>query len=327
MSYAESGDELEEVAATWAVRLDRGPLSEQDQRALDTWLAGDTRRLGALVRAQAVWCDIDRLAAMERAGIDTSLPPVRQRDWRPWRLAACMALALVCVGGLISSYLYEFAGREQARLGEIRRIVLQDGSVVVLNTDTVMQVRYRADERDIYLRKGEASFQVAHNRARPFIVHAGPVSVRAVGTSFAVRERSGGVLVTVAEGVVEVARKSGSGAGSLDRRYLRRDYQLLAAPDQPLKTTALSDELVARELSWREGLLMFNGETMGEAVKEVNRYSPTPVVIDDPRLAQRAFVGVFQAGDAKSFATAAAAAFNARMTESPDGAIHLQSGG
>jgi transmembrane sensor len=323
MTYAETGDELQEVAAAWAVRLDRGDLTGQEQQDLEAWLDGDVRRVGALARAQAVWCDIDRLAALDRAGVDPMDLPARRMTWRPWRQAAATVAALLVVAGAAAGWMHTYAGREDARVGEIRRMVLSDGSVVVLNTDSIVQVRYHAHQRDIFLRKGEASFQVAHNRSRPFVVHAGGVSVRAVGTAFAVREGSHGVLVTVAEGVVEVARKSGARTTSADASFVHRDQQVVVAPGAPLRPQALSDEAVSRRLSWREGLLMFDGETLGQAVVEVNRYAPTRVVIDDPALAKRAFVGVFQAGDSRAFAKAAAVAFNAHAEQDEDGAIHL----
>jgi transmembrane sensor len=194
----------------------------------------------------------------------------------------------------------------------------------VLNTDSVVQVCFHKDRRDIILRKGEASFQVAHDAFRPFVVHADGVAVKAVGTSFAVRENPNGVMVTVAEGVVEVARPQDD---KVERHYVGRDRQLVALKSKPLRAPAVvSETQVSRQLAWREGLLMFDGETLGQAASEVNRYTQTPVVIDDPRLAGRAFVGVFQVGDVRAFARAAASAFDAPVAQKDDGSIHLGAG-
>jgi transmembrane sensor len=323
MSFAETSADIQSAAAAWAVRLDRGRLSEAEQRELDAWLEADVRHLGALARAEAIWCDLDRLAAMDRAGIESVPARPRRLDWRPWRAAAAFALAAVFAAGLGGVGYDRFAGREASRVGEIRRLVLDDGSTVVLNTDSVVQVRFRKDRRDIILRKGEASFQVAHDAFRPFVVHADGVAVKAVGTAFAVREGPKGVLVTVAEGVVEVARPR-KAAKPAERRYVARDNQVVALNAAPLKQAPVSDTQVARRLAWREGLLMFDGETLGQAATEVNRYTQTPVVIDDPRLADRAFVGVFQVGDVRAFARAAATAFDAQVAQKDDGSIHLE---
>lgn len=326
MSFAETSDDIQSAAAAWAVRLDRGDLTPAEQAELDAWLEGDVRRVGALARAEAIWCDLDRLAALDKAGVESAPVIHRKVNWQPWRAAAGFAFLAVMALGAGGVGYDQLAGRESSRVGEIRRLVLDDGSTVVLNTDSVVQVRYHRRQRDIILRKGEASFQVAHDKSRPFIVHANGVSVKAVGTSFAVREGSGQVLVTVAEGVVEVARKD-KASKTVERSYVSRDRRLVAANARPLKPSVVGEGQVSRQLAWREGLLMFDGETLGQAASEVNRYSQTPVMIDDPALAKRAFVGVFQVGDVRSFARAAAVAFDARVAEKDDGSIHLEAAG
>jgi transmembrane sensor len=189
----------------------------------------------------------------------------------------------------------------------------------------VVQVRFRKDRRDIILKKGEASFQVAHDAFRPFVVHADGVAVKAVGTAFAVRAGPKGVLVTVAEGVVEVAQQK-KASKAVERRYVGRDNQVVALNAVPMKAAQVSEGEVSRRLAWREGLLMFDGETLGQAASEVNRYTQTPVVIDDPSLADKAFVGVFQVGDVRAFARAAATAFDAQVVQKDDGSIHLGAG-
>lgn len=330
MSFVETSDDVQSAAAAWAVRLDRGDLTPAEQQELDAWLEGDVRRVGALARAEAIWCDLDRLAALDKAGVESAPVAPRKVDWRPWKAAAGFALLAVMTAGVGGVGYDHLAGRETSRVGEIRRLVLDDGSTVVLNTDSVVQVRYHRHERDIILRKGEASFQVAHDKTRPFIVHADGVSVKAVGTSFAVRENPTAVLVTVAEGVVEVARPQKAAPGAprtVERSYVSRDRQLVATSARPLKPAVVGETQVARQLAWREGLLMFDGETLGQAAAEVNRYTQTPVTIDDPALARRAFVGVFQVGDVKAFARAAAAAFDAHVAEKEDGSIHLEADG
>lgn len=326
MSFAATSDDVQSAAAAWAVRLDRGGLTPAEQHELDAWLEADVRHVGALARAEAIWCDLDRLSALDKAGTESAPPAPRRIDWQPWRAAAAFALVAVIGAGAAGAGYDRLAGREASRVGEIRRLVLEDGSTVVLNTDSVVQVRYHKHQRDIILRKGEASFQVAHDKSRPFIVHADGVQVKAVGTSFAVREGPSAVLVTVAEGVVEVARtqKAANNGTSVERSYVSRDKQLVATAARPLKPAVVGETRVARQLAWREGLLMFDGETLGQAASEVNRYTQTPVMIDDPALAGRAFVGVFQVGDVKSFARAAAAAFDAHVAEKEDGSIHLE---
>jgi transmembrane sensor len=321
MSSVIEEDDIEDVAAQWVLRQDRGELSPEEQRDLDAWLERDSRHRGAFVRAQAMWVDLDRIAALN-AGRPTSDQPVVQR--MPLMRAA--AIAGICFAAALSAFGVSrayLAGRETTDLGEIRRITLNDGSAVALNTSSVMQVKFEREQRRIVLRRGEASFQVSHDEQRPFIVQAGDVSVRAVGTAFTVRLREdGGVGVVVTEGVIEVTRADGSSDTYRQKERVSRNHEVIAETRQPIETAALSQSEVARRLAWEEGQLVFDGEHLEQAAAEVNRYAPIPVVIDTPRLAGKSFVGVFRTGDARAFAQAAAAAFDARVYEDA-GILHL----
>ncbi len=318
-------------AAAWAVRLEAGDLTDADRHDLEAWLEGDVRHVGALVRAQAVWVDLDRVAAL-KAGHARHLEIVseradrsRVRDWTRrltgrLQLAAAAAVVLLCA--LSFGVWQHFDGRLVSTHGEVRRVALSDGSTVILDSDSIVQVKFKAGERTVFLRKGEASFQVAHDTARPFIVHADDVAVRAVGTSFAVQLQSDKVSVTVAEGTVLVKRPLGG--GQQERHYVSRNGALVAQAARPMKTSLLTGEDVARQLAWRDGQLDFNGETIAQATAEVNRYSARPVIVDDPRLGQKTFVGVFRMGDSKAFADTAATAYDDRVIEQEDG-LHIVS--
>jgi transmembrane sensor len=313
-------DEADAAAATWIVRLDGGELTESERRELDEWLAASPRHLGAFVRAQAIWADADRVAAMDagRTAVSDSAAPRRGFTHRLRMLAAASVAAFLIAGGIVASV--HLTGREGTRFGEIRRLTLSDGSTLVLNAQSVVQVKFEKNERRVLLRSGEASFQVAHDVQRPFIVEARDVAVKAVGTSFTVRLQSAAVSVTVVEGVVEVMRPTETKVEEV--KVIGRNRELIAPTARPMAATPLTDQQITRQMAWQQGLLMFDGERLSQAVAQVNRYSPTPVVIDSDRLAQRAFVGVFRVGDARAFANAAATALGAHVHEEGDG-LHL----
>lgn len=317
MSRSERNNDIDDIAAEWAVRRAEG-LSSGDRRKLDAWLERDSRHLGAFVRAEAVWLDLDRIAALQQGGSRTF---VRRRPlWRnAWIVSAAASVLLAVLAG--GGFVYEhFAGRYAAGNGEVLRVALDDGSTVMLNTDSVMHVRFGEHERRILLRRGEASFDVAHDVTRPFVVQARDVSVRAVGTQFAVRMMAETVAVTVTDGVVEVQRSDDD--PTEPRHLIVKNDRVVAAPARPMVEKQLSASEVKRELSWRNGLLMFDGETLAAAAAEVNRYASKPVTIGDPALAREKFIGVFRIGNSRAFARAAATAFDAQVTEGPD-AIRL----
>lgn len=317
MSGAERTNEIDELAAAWAVRVAEG-LSAAEQRELEAWIERDSRHLGAFVRAQAIWQDLDRVAALQPGTVPAlggARPPRRERTrWLAAAAAAAVVAVLTASGALYDHFL---AGRYAAGDGEVLRVSLDDGSTIMLNADSVIQVRFSEHERRVLLRSGEASFEVAHDVTRPFIVEARDVTVRAVGTQFAVRMREQVVAVTVTEGVVEVQRTAEDGPGQ--RQLIVRNDRLVAPPEKPIVEEKLTSAEVARDLSWRDGLLIFDGETLAAAAAAVNRYATKPVTIADPELASEKFVGVFRIGNSQAFARAAAAAFDAELAESSDG--------
>lgn len=306
------------VAAAWVVRMDRGELTAAESAELDAWLAADSLHMGAFVRAETMWVNANRVAALDR-GRQSPLRLVRQRHWLVAASIAALAL-IVGIAGIGTAY-DRFAGREHTEIGEIRRITLDDGSTLVLNTESLVQVKFAAHERRIVLRRGEATFNVAHDASRPFIVQGRNVSVKAVGTSFTVRLRQADVAVTVTEGVVEVLRPVETGSAP-EMQRVSRNRELIAQDSQPLTPEPLSESEVSRRLAWQEGMLVFDGERLADAIAEVNRYSPRPIRIDSERLREQAFVGVFRVGDARAFANSAAAAFKARVEERHD-ELHL----
>src|SRR5688572_796460 len=104
MNSVARNDDIEDTAAEWVVRLDRGALSEAEQRELDSWLEASTRHRGAFVRAQAMWVDLDRVAALQagRAPLD---PPAERP---PWLRAASFAGALLAAGVVLTLALGSF---------------------------------------------------------------------------------------------------------------------------------------------------------------------------------------------------------------------------
>ena len=310
----ESSD-IDSAASRWAIRVAEGPLGADQQRELDAWLQGDPARLGAFVRAQAAWADVDRIIALDAgARVLQSVTRVERRPWIPFATAA--SLALLVLAGLFGYS--RFAGRVATGRGEVLQMALADGSMLTLNSDSVVQVRYEKTFRRIVLRRGAAFFQVVHNPKRPFVVEAGDVSVTDIGTAFAVDRDGNHVAVTVSHGSVRVDDRSDRGD---KQRYIRRDEQFVAAPTGSRKVALTSNE-VSQQLAWRKGLLVFEGRPLGLAADEVSRYSSVPVVIDDPILARAEFVGVFHMGDSRGFANAAARAFNGQVSLS-DGTLHV----
>jgi transmembrane sensor len=317
------------AAAEWAVRLHERALTQEEQIGLDRWLAADTRHRGALLRARAVWTDLDRLAALTGSSRD-SLPD------EPQAVAASQQVSpqhfghrrRVLVAGMAALFLgtgtWWTVRRDKtyrSKLGEIQRVTLSDGSHMVLNTDTEATVRFDQALREIELASGEGLFQVAKDRARPFIVRAGSLSVRAVGTIFSVRSVGQRVDVTVTEGVVELI--DGADFGGQVIRRLAANEHATVMETREVQVQSIAHDEAERRLAWRDGLVEFAGERLIDAVEEINRHNHRHIVVDDPALASRPVVGLFRANDPDGFAATVATALGAQRVEA-DNAIHLR---
>ncbi|MBI1685550.1 FecR family protein [Caulobacter hibisci] len=317
MTERESAADIEACAARWVVRVDQGELPAGETAELESWLAGDPRRLGAYVRAQAGWTLLDRARVL--GGEATTPAPARPPSRRALLAGGGVAAAAACIAALFVPRL--LAARYGTAVGEIRRVPLADGSMAAINTDTTLEVAMKPGKREVRLDRGEAWFQVAKDAQRPFVVESGPVRVRAVGTAFSVRRRDGGSEVLVTEGVVEVWSE---GTGEAPRRVTAGERVFASDSAGAARPVPASLE-ITRELAWREGQIVLDGEAFGAAAEEFNRYNARKIVIVDRGLADQRLVGWFRTNEPESFARAAAASFGGRVTVRGD-AILVEAG-
>lgn len=336
---------IRHAAEAWVVRLQAG-ADPAERAAFADWLRLSPMHVAEYLAAEAAWqalaCgarrrtdDVARLCeaprpvepkvvdfhdAMRQRSLHAPSgrgaerrrePSARRRRAAAWSaaavLAACAAVASAWLLQPVPGQVYATA------IGEIRRIPLEDGSTLELNTDSAVKVSFRRDHRDIVLRKGEAFVSVAHDRARPLRILAGGVGVRAVGTAFNVRRREGGLQVTVTDGRVAVGE-----APAADRQWQRLLGRLHAGAGNPSHMPAqapthveanqqldlklegpriaearISPADAARWLGWRNRQLEFTRERLDAVVAELNRYNRQQIVVRDAALAARRISGGF----------------------------------
>ena len=306
----------EAEAAEWFERLRRPAVTARALKDFHAWKRSETnaaafRRVEAGWRATGALVGHPEVQAAAREAL-ARRPLRRRRDWRQiWMPATALgALALILLAwadlGVFPAY--------RTGVGEQRLVALEDGSRVRLNTDSVIRVAYWCDRRRVFLRRGQAFFEVAHDPARPFVVSAGGAQVRALGTRFDVRRDHGAVAVTLVDGRVRVAASRGDAAE--------------LAPNQQLEVTSGGLSPVqaapADALSWTRGRLVFRDTPLSAAIAEVNRYSARKIDLAEASgLADEPVSGVFDTGDVDAFAAAVAAVYGLRPTGEPGGAIHL----
>ncbi|MBO9545787.1 FecR domain-containing protein [Caulobacter sp.] len=311
MVERESAADIEADAARWVVRVDRDPKLRAE---LETWLAGDRRRVGAYARAEAGWTHLDR-ASVLAAEAPRARPLLRRRGV----IGGLGAVAAGLAASLVAPRL--LARRYETALGEIRRVPMADGSVAAINTSSELEVSMQPRLRAVRLERGEAWFAVAKDPGRPFVVESGPVRVRAVGTAFSVRKREGGSDILVTEGVVEVWTED----GKTPPRRVAAGERVFADNGSGVLSPPKADADLSRQLAWRDGQIVLDGQTLTEAAAEFNRYNDRKIEVADARLADERFVGWFRTNDPEGFAEAAATTFNGKVSLRGD-AIVLRGG-
>jgi transmembrane sensor len=291
------------TAEDWVVRLGRAEVSPRDLDAFEAWLDADPRRLGDYSALKAAARDSQALRA-EFVG-DLNLIPRKTKARRRQRIAWLVPV----LGGLAAAALVvavwpahdPLAGATtyQTAVGEIREVVLADGSHVTLDTATTLRARLDGPVRRVALDKGVAYFAVAHDKAHPFQVTLADRQVIVTGTHFTTGLRGELARVAVLEGSVAVSRvRPGRTDALRDAARLKPGDQVSYRAGAPLMREARIDP--AQAAAWREHRLIFQDAALADVVAELSRYTETRIRIADPALGRRRVTAIFPLDGADS---------------------------
>jgi transmembrane sensor len=310
-----SADPIELEASRWLVSRDARPADPELASAFDQWLNADIRHRVAYLKLESAWRRGDKLRDLRPLdrGVNPDLlrPP---RHYWSLGIAASLVLALLVAGVFFANTQLGWQ-RYETRVGGLSRIVLEDGSVIDLNTDSEVRARIGSHRRDVRLVRGEGRFQVAHDRTRPFVVSAANADVQAVGTAFAVRLRQRQVDVLVSEGTVAI-----DAAHVAHAPPVHAGEAAVVLPDR-MSVHRLERQQLESRLSWTTGRLQFRGDSLAAAVEEFNRYNRRQLRLADAGLAQLRVGGTFNATDPDSFAAALATTFSLRIAHETDAIV------
>lgn len=322
--------ELLAEAAVWVTRLhgpDRSPEMERDFRA---WQALSPEHREAFEKCTDAWVNVGKMkvsTAYEAVAARNAAGKVAGRQGARWWAAGAATAGAMAVALLIGrAWLQQ--GVYSTDVGEQRTVMLDDGSRMLLNTDTRVQVDFDARQRTVDVRAGEALFEVAKDRARPFVVRVAGSEVVAVGTAFSVRygarvpSAPSELTVTLIEGLVNVRPAANGGLGTTapaaaismkagDR--LRLSQRTGGAP---VSTPRVDRPNVDQVTAWKRSEAVFEDAALRDAVAEMNRYSRTKIVLVDGLSDSDLRVsGLFRTGDTVGFAHAAAHLLGLKVRE------------
>ncbi|HUD95561.1 FecR family protein [Sphingobium sp.] len=292
---------IDEAAASWAMRH---PLDAHQQAALDAWLAQDRLHVGALLRAQAALVLVEETLVAD-AGPGHCSHWTRRR-WMAAGLGGAMAATIAGIVGF-SRWTGEHIATER---GEIRRLPLEDGSVATIDSGSDLRVALDQESRRVTLEKGQAWFQVAKDRRRPFIVDAGIAQARAIGTAFSVSRTENGVQIAVTEGVVATWARNGAGTMTILKAGDFATFERGAL----VPATGNAPQAIERSLAWRAGEIALEEDTLADAIARFNRYNKQQLVLSDPSLANEKLVGLFRIDNPAGFARSLAISLDISVT-------------
>ncbi|MCW8107730.1 FecR domain-containing protein [Alteromonas ponticola] len=352
ISQFSSKDEIQQQACAWVSRIDRG-LSLAETKALQRWVASSSSHRKMLMQAAQLWDDMSVMNEL------SGLFPLREAQTQQvsrlhklvkqarWSIAAGFALMALGVGMIMDWAWFEqqpeativMQQTVETAIGEQKNVTLSDGSIIHLNTDTVLAVTYTDSQRLIDLIKGEAHFTVAHDKQRPFSVNAGHNSVTAVGTAFNMQyvENEAFELV-VTEGRVLVKQNEHtelqSGVQSLiSKKPVTTEGLLMFSGEKAMVQGAVkekhnvSENDIDEDLAWQQGMIVFKGEPLYKVLQEIGRYTPIQFKLMSEDVKNRRVAGFFKVGDIDGLLFALKNSFQIEYTQELDKVIELRSAG
>ena len=311
---------IEDAAITWLTERDDG-FSPTREREFAQWLRADPRHAATVTRLEQTLGLLGALpefrseinTAFDRAALVVAFPPATAEQPTlapaPRRWSRTFAWAGLAAALALGSFLGWHALRPPATIhytttvAGYERARLDDGSTLELNAASAARVQFTAAERRVELTNGEAHFAVAHDTARPFIVNAGGIAVRAVGTAFNVRYTDAGAIeVTVTEGKVRVGQ-SGPASSSAESAPLVSAGQRMVLPRHaPPPTVEQVDPAALRAaLAWQSRLADFAEAPLADVIARFNTRSLVQLFLADPALADRRIGGTFALDESEAF--------------------------
>lgn len=321
-------EDIKQQAGEWLVLMDKGALSDIEKAELKHWVSLSGFHKQYLQKLAKNWDTMDTMAVLaelfplpERESLQEAYAKPKQGRLRRWlgkiteqgipiyassAIAASVLVVVVMLNAGIGNRQYSTA------VGELASYQLDDGTTLMLNTDSSVKVNYTDSRRVITLKQGEVNFDVAKDKTRPFVVYAGDGMVWAVGTAFNVRVANNGVDVTVTEGTVKVFADiaaqatppplevnlnqppvSGPGATqSLLKAGQAVKYSQVVGVIAPVAA-----EQLEQKLAWQQGALVFNGETLEQVIQEISRYTDKKLLIVDSSIKDTRVGGHYKTGD------------------------------
>lgn len=312
-------EQIQEQACNWVAKLDGGNLSETERGALTQWLNEDPCHGKVLIEMAELLDDMRILSDLsETIPLDTlSVSGAKTTERAGRRLRFSTAMAAVFLVSLVSLAFFKLQHWTQPTapvfaantdIGEYKTVTLPDNSRATLNTNSQINIDFSGAERNVFLSRGEAHFDVESDKSRPFRVLVGDKIVEAVGTAFNVKANQEDIEVTVTEGIVRIISARSSDTKNMihagDSHGEAKDVVASVSAGHVVVVAGEVESLdpidqvsIEKKLAWQKGMIVFEGETLEDMVTEISRYTDTTFVITDDEARNIRVGGYFETGD------------------------------
>ncbi|WP_417462253.1 FecR family protein [Kordiimonas sp.] len=318
--------DIHEQAAAWVSKLLSGKVSAAEKRANADWRAEDQAQDAAQAELEAMLVELDHVGEHVLADQMVQELNAAVDDKRSRRMftgvtsiaatfVAAVALSVAMWSPAPDAQIYETA------VGERRVVQLEDGSRVQLNTNSKLKAEFSDGIRHVSLERGEAFFDVSHNKERPFVVNAGKTDVTVLGTQFNVRLGASSNLVSVLSGLVAVSQHTRGGQPAKELARLTQGQQVEHMPS--MNDAIVSDFDETSVFAWRTGKALYEKTPLFEVVADLNRYFEVPLEIADEDIANLPVTGTFNLNDQNVVVDALESAFSLMAVKRIDGVILL----
>lgn len=306
-------------AIAWHLKIKDASATPYDHQAFNAWLYQSPLHHVAYKEAEQLWQDVEAPARLLALQQPTAQP--KRRNERPWG----WAVAALCVLGLLLSFELwrEPAHWDQLTAdavtapGQMKRLQLVDGSSLILDGNSALDIELDGAHRGLTLRRGRLWIDVMQDAQRPFTITAGEASIRVIGTHFSVMHSADSITVTVAEGQVAVKDRQGHQA------MLTSGKQVTLLKGELGSVSAVALPLA---LGWKEGRVVFDEARIGEIIAQLERMLPGRLLLDTHDFPDVRLSGSFPADQPTALLEVLTNVFDIRVHHLPGDLLWLRAG-
>jgi len=345
VAYLYNKDIVKEEAAAWIIKMDQAPLNDEETKQIQQWIAlspfheSYIHKLAKNWDSMSVLSDLAELFPIEPESCnvdstETLFFSIKKFLQLKWLTPIALVTLLIFITPF---YFQDHTHQYSTQIGQRSDVTLDDGSKVSLNTNSHIEVDFSGELRAIRLLKGEANFNVAHNPNRPFVVYAGSGVVWAVGTMFNVRYKHDDVHVVISEGTVKIYAESNiderlkeklSYSADDSNQKLGKEVIAVAGHEVLYNKTIkqlniLGQDELDKKMAWHDGIILFEGESLAQAVEEISRYTRTKIVITSTDLNELPIGGSFNTTNIDASLNSLSKAFDIRVNRVSNNMIYL----